>query len=112
MPHYSVIRSKQPRYAAGISDINFQRLREFLGAVKWIGKPVLLCVDDTKVHQSLRPYHDGADDCWKLAGVHGRVPEFTTYDELSALVACEQGNKAEKVRIHCWSFRTCLSAYL
>lgn len=93
----STIRAKLPRFAAGISDTNFNRLLLFLRAVNWIGKPVLLCVDDTKVHRSLRPYHDGADDRWKLAGVHGRVPEFESYDELSKLVKDEQNNKAEKV---------------
>ena len=54
-------------------------------------------MDDTKIHKGLRPYHDGGDNHWKLAGVHAEVPEFKTYDELRDLITSEQVNKAEKV---------------
>ena len=59
--------------------------------------PVAVCCDDTKLHPALRPYHDGLDDKWKLAGVHGAIPEFSDYSQLRALLAASQINKAEKV---------------
>ncbi|KAK7686046.1 hypothetical protein QCA50_010858 [Cerrena zonata] len=93
------IHASHPRYAAGIEDINFDQLVLFIKAVGWMGKPIGLCVDDTKSHPGLRPYHDGVDNKWKLAGVHGRVPTFETYNELTLLLAQEQNNKAEKARV-------------
>ena len=81
----------------GISDDNFDRLASYLETLEWKGRPVGLCVDDTKLHPSLRPYHDGADNKWKLAGAHGHAPVFDTYEKLSSLLMEEENNKAEKV---------------
>lgn len=53
-----------------------------------------------KLHAALLPYHNAGDNMWKLAGVHGQIPEFDDYDELAQLVSQEQNNCAEKVRHH------------
>ncbi|GJE95750.1 hypothetical protein PsYK624_119370 [Phanerochaete sordida] len=96
------IRSALPRFQPGIVDVNFERLVQFLDAIGCRNMPVTLAVDDTKLHPGLRPYKDscGSDGTpsWKLAGAHGKVPEFKDYDQLSKLVSELEGDLADKVR--------------
>lgn len=58
--------------------------------------PVSLSADDTQLHPALRPYQDGSG-FWRIAGVHGDVPKFTTYEELTQELSRHHKNKADKV---------------
>lgn len=92
------IRSKKPRFMPGIDDSNFTALVEFMARIQVDPKkvPLGLSADDTKLHEGLRPYQDGCGS-WRIAGVHGCVPEFTSYSELNDAISQHFKNKADKV---------------
>ena len=61
----------------------------------WDG-PFILAVDDTKVVSALRSYQDGTN--WYLAGLHGVVHRFESYEELLRLSqSAREEDLAEKV---------------
>ncbi|KII87710.1 hypothetical protein PLICRDRAFT_699250, partial [Plicaturopsis crispa FD-325 SS-3] len=93
------LRAQKPRFLPGIVDRNCLAFLAWAESLGCRGMPISLSVDDTKLHEALRPYHDGGDDRWRLAGVHGCVPEFKTYDALVEALTAHQTNKAQKVRV-------------
>ena len=58
--------------------------------------PVALSVDDTKLHSAMSLYHDGGNQKWKIAGIHGHIPEFANYDELKELLDTIEQDRSEE----------------
>lgn len=48
-----------------------------------------------KVTSAVRTYLDG--DEWKVAGMHGKVETFVSYEELMSMTEIEKSELAEKV---------------
>ena len=89
------IRAKQGRFQPGIVDLNFDRALEWTKQLDYSG-PFVLATDDTKLIAALRSYQDGG--VWRLAGMHGRVEVFATYEELMDAADISIDQLAEKVR--------------
>ncbi|OJT05301.1 hypothetical protein TRAPUB_3891 [Trametes pubescens] len=89
------IRARNGQFKSGIEDANFDAAEQWAHALGWDG-PFILATDDTKVVAALRSFHDGEQ--WRLGGVHGSVPSFSSYEELMELGNVEQGELAEKTR--------------
>ena len=60
----------------------------------WSG-PFILAVDDTKIVPALRSFQDNGE--WRLGGIHGVVPSFSTYEELLELAKVDKADIVEKV---------------
>ncbi|KAJ3760769.1 hypothetical protein EV360DRAFT_39135 [Lentinula raphanica] len=90
------LRSEHRRFQPGIVDKNFDDALEWVKGMGYDG-PLVLAVDDTKLTPALRLYKDG--DTWKLAGMHGKVQVFESYEQLLEMRDIERKNLAEKVRV-------------
>lgn len=90
------LRSKFGRFQPGIVDSNFEAAAQWAKDLGYIGN-FQLCVDDTKITAAVRTYMDG--DKWKVAGMHGKVETFNSYEDLlSRTEVLERNELADKVR--------------
>jgi hypothetical protein len=83
------------RFQPGIVDRNFEAAATWAADLGYAGN-FQLAVDDTKITAAVRTYLDGGD--WKVAGMHGRVERFASYEELLSMTEVERSELAEKVR--------------
>jgi hypothetical protein len=90
----SHLRSKQGRFQPGILDSNFKAAADWAQDLGYAGN-FQLAVDDTKITKAVRTYLDG--DKWKVAGMHGTVETFVSYEELIKIKDLERSELAEKV---------------
>lgn len=87
-------RAKKPRFQPGIVDANFDAALEWLNEIGYDG-PLSLAADDTKMTRALQSYCDGGE--WRLAGMHGCVKVFTSYEQLTEMCQFEETMLADKV---------------
>ena len=97
LPCTRQLRAKQGQFKPGIADENSDAALAWAHTFDWNG-PFILAVDDTKLTPALQSYRSGSE--WYLAGFHGVVHSFSTYEELLALSNTDGENLAEKVCEH------------
>ena len=94
--HTRQLRAKEGQFKPGIVDANFDAALAWAQEFGWDG-PFILAVDDTKLVSGLRSYQDGKN--WCLAGFHGVVHNFSSYEELLKLSQnARSEDLAEKVQ--------------
>jgi hypothetical protein len=76
-------------------DANFKAAADWAKDLGYTGN-FQLAVDDTKMTAAVRTYTDG--DKWKVAGMHGKVETFISYEELMSMKELERSDLAEKVQ--------------
>jgi hypothetical protein len=90
----SHLRSKHGRFQPGIIDSNFKAAADWARDLAYTGN-FQLAVDDTKITKAIRTYLDGGK--WRVAGMHGKVETFASYEELMKMKDLERNELAEKV---------------
>ena len=89
------MRSKLGRFQPSIIDSNFAAAAQWAKDLGYNGN-FQLAVDDTKITSAIQTYLDGGE--WKVAGMHGKVETFASYEELMSMTEIEKSELAEKVR--------------